>query len=197
MRRMMMVIASVGMATGLLVLLACGASSAPKTPDPLDLFNHRLGPAYSQWMVGAAGRMSSPEELRSFLDLQSDDQAEAFVEAFWAKRPGRMPGTLQTFRSAFESRSKEADRLFSESGHAGRQSDRGTIHVLYGEPDDSSFQNASLQDLRTVEVWTYSKEAPVGLDGKSPEISYRFIDRGEITVFYRGGTGQNQRRPRL
>jgi GWxTD domain-containing protein len=197
MHRMTKAAASIAMATCLLLLLACGSTSSPKTPDALELFNHRLGPAYGQWMVGAASRMASPEEIKSFLDLQNDEQAEAFIEEFWVKRSGRMPGTLQTFRSAFESRSDEADRLFSESGRAGRSSDRGTIHVLYGKPQDSSFADASLDDSRTVELWTYAKDAPAGLDGSTPETTYRFIDQGDLTVFYRGTAGLRPRPPRL
>ena len=197
MRRMVKAAASAGMATFLLLLLACGSTSTPKTPDALELFNHRLSPTYAQWMVGAAYRMASPEEIQRFLDLQNDEQAEAFIKDFWEKRPGRMPGTLQTYRSAFESRSEEADRLFSESGRAGRHSDRGTIYVLFGEPDDSSFVDASMNDSRTVELWTYAKDAKAGLDGNSPETSYRFIDQGGLTVFYRGTVGLRPRRPRL
>ena len=190
---------SIGLLVGLFLLLACGGTSAPKTPDALDLFNYRLGPAYSQWMVGAAAQMSDPEEIQSFLALENDEQAEAFAEAFWAKRSGRLPGTLQTYRSVFESRSDEADRRFSESGRAGRYSDRGTIHVLYGKPDESEFQDASMQDSRTVEVWKYEKDGPVGLDGKSPKTSYRFIDLGELTVFYKGAAGMKPRiqKPRI
>ena len=51
-----------------------------KKPAAEDLTNFLLAPEYSQWLVGAIGRMASAAEIQAFLALTADDEAAAFVE---------------------------------------------------------------------------------------------------------------------
>jgi GWxTD domain-containing protein len=173
----------------LLLLLGAGCGgggAAVPSRSRAELINPALGPDYSAWMVGAASRLATPEEINEFLTLRDDPQAEAFVERFWQKHnpaPSR-PGS--SLRQEFETRSANADRQFSEAGLLGRRSDRGTIYVLYGLPKKIDHEVSPVRNGPPLEVWIYGTDAPPGLDGKRPSPLYRFVKSGDVTVLYQG-----------
>jgi GWxTD domain-containing protein len=176
----------------LLALLAAGCAgggTGSSTRARAELTNPFLGPDYTAWLIGPVSRLATPEEERQFLALQDDRQAAAFVEAFWSRRDPAPDKPGNQVREAFEKRSAEADRRFSEAGYLGRRTDRGMIYVLYGDPADSDFEvGTRLGSNSPIEVWTYGADAPSGLDGKRPSAAYRFVKQGGLTVLY--GAGQ-------
>lgn len=181
--------AAVPLALGCLVLAAvfaaaCGSSGTGASRSATDLTNPFLGPAYSGWMVGAASSLATREEIDAFLALTDDAAAAAFVEEFWDRRDPTPDEPGNAILEAFEKRSAEADRLFSESGYLGRNTDRGRILVLYGPPTKQDFEVSPHPDVPAVELWTYGPDAPSGLDGKRPAGFYRFLKRGELTRLY-------------
>lgn len=175
-------------------LLAAGCAGTASR-NPVDLTNPFLGPAYTGWLIGPVARMATPQEIDAFLAIQSDEQAGDFIEAFWAKRDsnGERPGN--PLREAFEDRASQADKSFSESGIQGRRTDRGAIFILYGAPKKQDHEVPPMPGASPLEVWIYDASAPVGLDGRRPADSYRFIRRGDLTVLYH--PGQLRPDPRL
>lgn len=163
-----------------LLLLAAGPASArrsKKPAEPEDLTNFLLSPAWSRWMVGAAARLASDEEVAAFLRLTSDREAERFVEQFWSRRrTGDGPWPTEQPRAIFERRSREADRLYSEGTRAGRTTDRGVIHVLYGPPEKVTYEVGADRRRLTFEVWHYPPDAAPGLDGETPHSRYHFLE---------------------
>jgi GWxTD domain-containing protein len=163
--------------------LACG-SAAPRATSAADLTNPFLGPEQSSWLIGPIARIASPEEIRTYLALTDEAQATQFIDRFWAQRdpnPGK-PGN--PLREAFDERSLEADRLFTEAGFRGRRTDRGTIFVVYGPPTKTDFEISPAPGEPAIEAWTYAGTSPAGLDGKKPASLYRFMKRGDLTVTY-------------
>ena len=168
----------------LALLTACGGASAPR--NVADLTNPFLGPEYSSWLIGAVSRLATPEEIQGYLAVGDDAAAEAFIRQFWERRDPSPAQPGNAVLEAFNERSAQADKAFSEAGYLGRRTDRGTIHVLYGPPTKTDF------DVLTagvpIEVWTYeAAKASAGLDGKRPAGSYRFVKSGDLTVLYRPG----------
>lgn len=173
----------------LLLLLAAGCGgggTAIPSRSRAELINPALGPDYSAWMVGAASRLATPEEINELLTLKDDQQAEAFVERFWQKHNPTPNKLVNPLRQEFERRSENADRQFSEAGLLGRRSDRGTIYVLYGLPKKIDHDVSPVPNGPPLEVWIYGTDAPSGLDGKRPSPIYRFIKNGDVTVLYQG-----------
>jgi GWxTD domain-containing protein len=172
----------------LLLVLALGGALACSSGAPArsaaDLTNPFLGPERSSWLIGPLARIATREEVDGFLALRDDAQAEAFIDRFWASRDATPNEPDNPLRQAFEERAAEADRLYSEAGYRGRRTDRGTIHVLYGPPSKTDFEVSPLPGDPAIELWTYTSAAPAGLDGKRPASAYRFIKRGDLTVFY-------------
>jgi GWxTD domain-containing protein len=164
--------------------LACGSSPPPRARSAADLTNPFLGPEHSSWLIGPIERIATPDEVKAFLALTDDAQAGQFVEQFWERRdpnPGR-PGN--PLREAFDERSAEADRMFTEAGFRGRRTDRGAIFVVYGPPSKTDFEISPSRDEAAIEAWTYDPSTPAGLDGREPAPLYRFIKRGDLTVTY-------------
>jgi GWxTD domain-containing protein len=165
-----------------LLAVACGSTGSGRSAA--DLTNPFLGPELSSWLIGPAARIATPDEVKEYLALTDDAAATAWVAAFWAKRnptPGK-PGN--PLLQAFDERTLEADRLYSEAGYRGRRTDRGTLFVLYGPPSKTEFEVSPLPAGPPLEVWTYAPTTPAGLDGRRPNSSYRFIKKGDLTVLY-------------
>ncbi len=173
-------------AASLLLLAATGAlagrrSQAPR--DAIELTNFRLAPAYSQWLVGPIARIADREEVERYLELTDDAAAAAFIEEFWDRRDP--PSSLKPAdrpRERFEERARAADAIYSEGTHRGRFTDRGTILILYGEPEERRYAVSTLPGNPPVEIWDYAKDAGPGLDGERPKRRYLFIKRGDRTV---------------
>ncbi len=169
----------------LLASLALGAGAKDRKRERLeDLMNPLLGPDYSLWLVGPVSRLASAEEIDRFKRLASDAEARVFVDQFWQRRDPDPEYEGNSLAERFEERAREADRKLGEAGVPGRRSDRGTVFILYGPPAEEKFDIAEHPDDPPVLVWTYPADAPKGLDGKPPERAYRFIKRGDLTVFF-------------
>jgi GWxTD domain-containing protein len=183
----------------LLALLAAGCAgggaSAPRSTA--ELINPALGIDYSAWMVGAASRLATPEEINEYLTLQDDQQAAAFVERFWQKRDPSPETPGNPIRETFDERAANADRAYSEAGLLGHRSDRGVVRVLYGLPQKIDHEVSPVPNGPPIEVWIYGTQAPSGLDGKRPSPVYRFVKSGDRTVLYNGRGTSGTYVPRL
>ncbi len=174
------------------LLVAALAAGATLAVDAVDLFNPLLSPELAGWMMGPFGRIASKEEIREFGAATTDEQARAFIEAFWARRDPDPERPGNPVRDLAEERAIEADRRFSEVGRTGRRTDRGAIYVLYGEPDKLEHELGDFVGDPPLETWSYPSGSERGLDGKKPDRRYRFVERGDLTVLYVPGL----RRPR-
>lgn len=157
-----------------------------KQQEPEELTNFLLAPSYSQWMVGPIARIASSEERDTYLRLQSDEEAAAFITDFWEKRGGEVIFPTKSPKVIFDERVQEADRIFNEQTFRGYRTDRGTVFVLYGEPDEIRFEQAPRGRGEFLEIWEYAEEVGEGLDGVKPEKIYRFVKKDGATTLYRG-----------
>ncbi|MBZ0112665.1 MAG: GWxTD domain-containing protein [Thermoanaerobaculia bacterium] len=184
-----------------LLVFVAGVAGAARKREPLDLVNVHLSPTYSQWMVGAAGEMATEDEIQQFLALTEDAAAERFVEQFWKTRQDDAPAGEKTsvramvglaenpMRDLYEERSLEADKRFSEAGYLGRRTARGTIYVLFGEPEESDYEVNPQPGGEPIIAWHYDRKHR-GLDGRKAERLYRFIRHRDLTVTYRPSIGR-------
>ena len=165
-----------------------GTAWAKKPTAPEDLFNPFLGVDYSYWLVGPIAMMASEEEINSYLVLQNDEAAKAFIEAFWQKRNQGTEPFKKTPRQTFEQRAAEADRRFTERTYPGSRTDRGAIFIVYGEPEKIVFESPQTTRGYTLEVWQYPKKPQKGLDLEEPKRLYKFVEIEGRTVFFRNQT---------
>jgi GWxTD domain-containing protein len=181
----------------LLLLLAAGCGGGASAPSRAELINPALGPDYSTWMVGAASRLATPEEINEYLTLGDDQQAAAFIERFWQRRDPSPDTPDNPIRHTFDERAANADRAYSEAGLLGHRSDRGVLRILYGLPQKIDHEVSPIPNGPPIEVWIYGTQAPSGLDGKRPSPIYRFVKSGDRTVLYNGRGASGPFLPRL
>lgn len=175
--------------TALILALALTAGPAQakkdKDYDPELLIQPFLGTEYAQWLIGPIARMATEEEIEGYLRLQDDAAAQAYIEEFWKKRdPQPQFEDTNPARELFQERAEEVDSLYGETLYRGRYTDRGTIYILYGPPDEVDREVAPYYGGPALEVWRYERGSDKGLDGKKPDRYYRFIRDGDRTVFY-------------
>lgn len=170
---------------GLLLPVVVGAApKSQKRPETAEIVNFLLGLDYSHWLVGPIYFIASERERNEFLALSSDDQAEAFIEAFWKRRVSGPDIFGNDALREFEQRASAADTRFREGTVLGRRTDRGTLFVLYGEPERIEYDTSTRRNEPDLEVWVYPKDAPKGLDGKKPKRRYWFAEKDGLTVLH-------------
>lgn len=175
------------------VLVTAAAVSAddcpPKGRSKTELINPLLGPSWAQWLVGPVSCLASEKEIEGYLVLADDEAAARFVEDFWERH--------RAVEEAFRQRAEEADKRFREGTYVGHRTDRGTIFVIYGEPEEIFFEEYRDVAGPDVEHWSYPKKLPPGLDGRKPQGDYRFARSGDVTTFYREQPVDPHRRLRM
>lgn len=179
---------------GLLILAllasAAGPAGAAGTKRKLweqsveELVHPFLSPRYSRWLVGPLGFIAAEREIEAYLALPDDQAAARFIEEFWKQRDPDPDFPGNPVRDLYDARVEEADRLYREGVRPGSDTVRGIIYVLYGPPEEERFDYPSRRGGAPIEVWSYPKDAPAGLDGQSPDRVYRFTRQGDRIVLY-------------
>jgi GWxTD domain-containing protein len=169
-----------GLLTTIAVLVLASASPGSAQDDRrFERTNPFVSPRYSQWLMGAVGDIATEAERSRYLRIESDEAAQEFIDHFWDDR--------ETTHAVFEQRAAEVDKRFTEGTVPGRRTDRGAIYILYGDPEETSYEEHRNIDDPPVELWRYPKSADPGLDGQKPLRSYRFIRWGDVTVRFQKG----------
>ena len=99
-----------------------------------DLFNE-LDSQYKKWLNEDVVYIISPEERSSFLHLQTNEEREQFIEAFWQRRNPDPDSAENTFKEEHYRRIAYTNEHFS-SGIPGWKTDRGRIYIMWGPADE-------------------------------------------------------------
>lgn len=78
--------------------------------------------------------LATESEQKEWKKVASDEEAERFIQLFWAKRDPDLKTPVNEFKIAFDQRVKEADQLFSLPRTRGALTERGRLYVLVGPP---------------------------------------------------------------
>jgi GWxTD domain-containing protein len=189
-------------AASLLIAAAAGALGVPvgraaaadRSYSAEELLQPFLGAELSQWLVGPVARLATEDEIDAYLRLDDDEQARRFIAEFWARRDPDPAREGNPALELYEKRATEADKKFGEAAVAGRRTDRGTIHILHGEPESVEYEEFRDVSGPDVELWRYPKKAEPGLDGKRPDRVYRFAKIDDLTRFYSARDAVDPRR---
>jgi len=94
-----------------------------------------LDNSFKTWLNEDVVYIISPEERAAFLQLQTNEEREQFIEQFWLRRSSNpdMPG--DDFKEEHYRRIAYANEHFA-SGIPGWKTDRGRIYIIWGAPDE-------------------------------------------------------------
>ena len=93
-----------------------------------------LSVEHREWGSGPVKWIMTAEERKQWTRVATDDEAERFIQLFWARRDPT-PGTrVNEFKNDFDARVKGADEQFSTSSLRGALTDRGRVMIVLGRP---------------------------------------------------------------
>src|SRR5262245_31888882 len=141
-------------ATALSILISLSTSmaqQAQQAPDPKDppapqkLTKEQkkkmgrslkeLDAQYKQWLNEDVVYIISPEERTAFLQLNTSEEREQFIEQFWLRRSSNPDLPENDFKEEHYRRIAYANEHFA-SGIPGWKTDRGRIYIIWGPADE-------------------------------------------------------------
>lgn len=90
--------------------------------------------AYKTWLTQDVAYIITDQERRAFMNLSNDEEREAFIEQFWARRNPNPDSPDNEYREEHYRRIAYANEHFA-AGKPGWKTDRGRIYIEYGKPD--------------------------------------------------------------
>ena len=94
-----------------------------------------LATPYKKWLEEEVPYIISDEERTAFLQLQTNEEREQFIEAFWQRRDPTPDTVENEFKEEHYRRIAYANERFA-SGIPGWRTDRGRIYIIWGPPDE-------------------------------------------------------------
>jgi GWxTD domain-containing protein len=94
-----------------------------------------LNPQYKKWLDEDVIYIISPEERSAFVHLQTNEEREQFIEAFWQRRNPDPDSPENTFKEEHYRRIAYTNEHYA-SGIPGWKTDRGRIYIIWGQPDE-------------------------------------------------------------
>jgi GWxTD domain-containing protein len=103
---------------------------------------------YNKWLTEDVAYIITDEETRFFSQLKSDEERERFIEEFWLRRDPTPDTDENDYRKDHYERIAFANQDFTAAGVPGWRTDRGSIFIRYGKPDE-------IQKTASEEIWLY------------------------------------------
>src|SRR6202140_587465 len=94
-----------------------------------------LDTPYKQWLSEDVIYIISPEERQAFLQLETNEESEQFIEQFWLRRSSNPRLPDNDFKEEHYRRIAYANEHFA-SGIPGWKADRGRMYIMWGPADE-------------------------------------------------------------
>jgi len=94
-----------------------------------------LDTPYKQWLSEDVIYIISPEERTAFLQLETNEEREQFIEQFWLRRSSNPDLPENDFKEEHYRRIAYANEHFA-SGVPGWKTDRGRMYIMWGPADE-------------------------------------------------------------
>src|SRR5712692_6590530 len=94
-----------------------------------------LDSSYRQWLSEDVTYIISPDERNAFLQLDTNEEREQFIEQFWLRRSSNPDLPENDFKEEHYRRIAYANEHFA-SGIPGWKTDRGRMYIIWGKPDE-------------------------------------------------------------
>src|SRR5579864_3931976 len=94
-----------------------------------------LDTPYKQWLNEDVIYIISPEERQAFLQLETNEEREQFIEQFWLRRSSNPDLPDNDFKEEHYRRIAYANEHYA-SGIPGWKTDRGRLYIMWGPADE-------------------------------------------------------------
>jgi GWxTD domain-containing protein len=116
-----------------------------------------------EWGSGPARWLMTKDEQRAWSKVQTDAEANAFIDLFWARRDPTEGTERNEFKEEFERRVASADRDFAFAGKRGSLTDPGRVLILLGAPRENTRDGVQTMRKRGAIVFTYDNHTGLSL----------------------------------
>jgi GWxTD domain-containing protein len=135
-----------------------------------------LDTPYKQWLNEDVVYIITPAERQLFLQLNTNEEREQFIESFWLRRSASPDLPDNDFKEEHYRRIAYANEHYA-SGVPGWKTDRGRIYIIWGPPDE-------IESHPTGGTWDRPMEQGGGSTSTYPWETWRYR--------YLEGIGENQ-----
>ena len=167
-------------------ILSAGSSFAQKE------LTERLSEEHRGWLERDVLYIITEREREVFQSLETLEERNSFIEAFWRKRDPNPTTQANEFRDEHDRRIEYANRLLGrETYREGWRTDRGRYYIILGEPREVQ-RFTGYSELMDSELWFYQGE-----EGKLlPAFFYLlFYKRGDVGEYEELRAGDERGRP--
>ncbi|MGM0466766.1 MAG: GWxTD domain-containing protein [Acidobacteriota bacterium] len=142
-----------------------------------------LPPSYKKWLQEEVVYIISSVEKEVFLKLDSNQERDQFIKAFWKHRDPTLNTEENEYKKEHFRRIEYANQYFGrEIPKPGWRTDRGRIYIILGEPDDIQTFDAK-RELYPTEVWFYQGMEDKGLPQALQLVFFQDKGHGEYKLY--------------
>jgi GWxTD domain-containing protein len=141
-----------------------------------------LDTPYRKWLEEEVPYIISDEERSAFLQLQTNEEREQFIEAFWQRRDPTPDTVENEFKEEHYRRIAYANERFS-SGIPGWKTDRGRIYIIWGPADEiethsqgSQYERPMTEGGGSTTVYAFDDWTYHYMEGIGNNITIEFVD---------------------
>jgi len=192
-RWLILVVLAGGVSTGRGVLAQApdNPQSQPRTDNKNDKQLYKeLATPYKKWLDEDVTYILSGDERKGFLQLQTNEEREQYIEAFWQRRNPDQDSPENVFKEEHYRRIAYANEHFG-AGVQGWRTDRGRMYITWGPPTSKEshvngdyYQRPLAEgggDTKTHawEKWNYNYIEALGSD-----VDLEFVDPSGTNEFH-------------
>jgi GWxTD domain-containing protein len=138
---------------------------------------------YKKWLNEEVVWVISEEERKAFSRFETDDERQSFIDDFWLRRDPSPDTEENEYREEHYRRIAWANDRFA-SGIPGWKTDRGSIYIKYGPPDERDEHPTGGPGVRPIEegggqttFFPYEKWRYRYIDGVGQDVNIEFVDK--------------------
>ncbi|HJS74973.1 MAG TPA: GWxTD domain-containing protein, partial [Vicinamibacteria bacterium] len=159
--------------TAVVMLFAGGAASEQS----------ELTPEHRQWLEKEVAYIHLEREKEVFLALETFEERERFIEAFWRRRDPNPTTPQNEFRDEHYRRVDYADRVLGRSSaRPGWMTDQGRMYIILGEPA-SIERFRGYNEVVSSELWFYQSDPSQGLPPFFYLVFFRPHNAGDFQLY--------------
>jgi GWxTD domain-containing protein len=137
---------------------------------------------YQNWLNEDVAYIITDEERKMFKKLQTDEEREQFIEAFWRRRDPDPDTDENEYKEQYFERIAYANEHYA-SGIPGWKTDRGRIYIMFGKPDETeshpsggSYQREMYEGGGSTSTYPFERWFYRYIEGVGSGVEIEFVD---------------------
>jgi GWxTD domain-containing protein len=137
---------------------------------------------YKDWLNEDVAYIITEEERKAFKKLQTDEEREQYIEAFWRRRDPDPDTDENEYKEEYFERIAYSNEHFA-SGIPGWKTDRGRIYIMFGKPDEKeshpsggSYQREIYEGGGGTSTYPFEKWFYRYIEGVGSGVEIEFVD---------------------